>query len=164
MRKVHNSCCVLMVFVAVLMALALLDGRGHAAAPEVQNKYVGTEKCAECHQKIVEKFRQNSGKATTHKNAISLLQRKLTPKELEGCLACHTTGYGEATGFVSYEKTPHLADVGCESCHGMGYVHIVKYSKKAITRKPSMETCTRCHDPAVISPIKYKNSMYAGGH
>lgn len=148
-------------------ALAALGGDENpalAAAVELENKYVGTEKCAECHQKIVENFRKNSGKAHTKDKAVGLMKRKLTSQEFEACLKCHSTGYGERSGFVSYEATPHLADVGCESCHGMGYVHIVKYNKKAITRKPRMETCAKCHDPATITPIKYKNSMYAGGH
>lgn len=153
-----------MVLWAGLVVLAWDENPAQAAAVIPENKYVGTEKCAECHQKIVENFRKNSGKAQTKDNAVGLMKRKLTNQEFEACLKCHTTGYGEPSGFVSYEATPHLADVGCESCHGMGYAHIAKYNKKAITRKPSMETCAKCHDPATITPIKYKNSMYAGGH
>ena len=38
------------------------------------------------------------------------------------CLKCHTTGYGQPTGYKD-AKSEGLTDVGCESCHGPGSKH-----------------------------------------
>lgn len=80
--------------------------------------YRGSKSCRICHKKaftICEK--------RPHAHAYETLVKKNRQFNPE-CVRCHTVGLGFLTGFVSQEKTPHLAGVGCESCHGVGSNHI----------------------------------------
>ena len=40
------------------------------------------------------------------------------------CLKCHSTGFGQPTGFKSLKETPNLAANTCENCHGPGSEHV----------------------------------------
>ncbi|MHB8865731.1 MAG: multiheme c-type cytochrome, partial [Pirellulaceae bacterium] len=73
------------------------------------------KRCASCH---FEQFMQWKG--TPHGTAFSLLTKKYEkdPK----CLECHTTGYGEKTGYGAVNDES-LQNVGCEVCHGPGSKH-----------------------------------------
>ncbi len=134
-----------------------------AFGEEEENKYVGVDACEDCHYEIVEIYKETSSKA--HSDASVLVMReKLTTAEFQNCLSCHTTGYGEKSGFVSFEQTPHLANVGCESCHGMGYLHTMDGSTESIMRTPSIELCSTCHDDSKIERIHYDGRIHAGGH
>ncbi len=86
------------------------------ADPPADQEYVGNKRCASCH------FKQYmSWKQSPHSKAFSLLTKKYeTDAE---CLKCHTTGYGEPTGYKDAKSTPALQDVGCETCHGPGSKH-----------------------------------------
>ncbi|MCC6123640.1 MAG: cytochrome c family protein [Pirellulales bacterium] len=79
--------------------------------------YVGTTKCASCHLK-----ENLSWKKMKHAKAFDDLPAAY--KEDKSCLACHVTGFGEATGFKSAAATPKLASVSCEACHGPGSEHV----------------------------------------
>ncbi len=131
--------------------------------PAKENWYVGTDACASCHSETVESFKANSKKAKS-KKSVMIMKEKLTEAEFRACLACHTTGYGNKSGFVSYEQTPHLADVGCESCHGMGGLHSEDGDPESISRKPTLKTCETCHDDSKIARISYDGRIYSGGH
>ncbi len=128
-----------------------------------QNKYVGVEACVECHEDIVKTFRANSEKAVSDK-AILKMREKLTAAEFQECYSCHTTGYGEPSGFVSFEQTPHLAHVGCESCHGMGYLHTQEQTAESLPQKPTLEVCKKCHDDTKVTRIYFDGRIHAGGH
>ncbi len=128
-----------------------------------ENKYVGVDACADCHYEIVEIYNKTSSKAQSNESVL-VMREKLTEKEFQECLSCHTTGYGEESGFVSFEQTPHLAVVGCESCHGMGYLHTIEGSVETIMRTPALELCETCHDDSRVNRIKYDGRIHAGGH
>ncbi|MGF1679257.1 MAG: multiheme c-type cytochrome, partial [Candidatus Methylacidiphilales bacterium] len=40
------------------------------------------------------------------------------------CIACHTVGFGTASGYRRVFAGNKLTHVGCESCHGPGSVHV----------------------------------------
>ena len=86
-----------------------------AEPPEGQT-YVGTKECAACH---FEQFMAWRG--TPHAKAFEILPAKYQADET--CLKCHSTGFGQPTGFKTIEQTPNLAGNSCEGCHGPGSKH-----------------------------------------
>ena len=122
-------------------------------APPEGQEYTGAKECASCH------FKQfMTWKSEKHAKSFDLL-----PAEYQTdakCLKCHTTGYGEATGFKDAESTPSLAGTTCESCHGPGSKHgeIAKgFGKEKLTAEQEKEArdsiymvlpglvCINCH-------------------
>lgn len=107
------------------------------------NRYVGSDACDECHKKQFKKWKKRP-----HSRAFSKLKGKArkNPK----CLKCHTTAYGEKTGFVDTATTPHHALVGCEACHGPGGAHVDALRKNEKAREMKIEygnqaRCASCH-------------------
>ncbi len=143
-----------------VLPIASVQGADTAAT---QNKYVGVDACADCHEDIVANFRKNAAKAHSDESILTM-REKLTDAEFRACFECHTTGNGEASGFVSFETTPHLGIVGCESCHGMGYLHTIEQTTDSLTVKPSSDVCQKCHDDTRVKRIKYDGKIHAGGH
>lgn len=146
-------------------------GRGEEAAAGGDNfilggGYVGSAKCAECHNKpdtaIYDRFMKFSRKS--HSLDSVKRMKGLDAKEREGCYRCHTTGYGKPTGFVSPEKTPQLADVGCEACHGPGKLHTQTMDMAHIVRKVTIDVCAKCHNDAKVKSFRFKGVIYAGAH
>jgi Cytochrome c554 and c-prime len=107
------------------------------------SKYVGISACATCHSKAVEIW-----KTTKHSHAYqTLLDRKRTSDP--ECVSCHVVGFSEKGGFVSQEKSPHLADVQCEACHGARKDHALNPTVKSIAavEHPAKKACLGCHTP-----------------
>jgi len=118
--------------------------------PLTEVKYLGAERCAECHQPFVE-----SWKKTKHASAISSLEHAGKSFDPE-CVICHTVGFGEG-GFYSMEATPGLANVQCEVCHGPGREHLADFEKplNAITES----VCLKCHTRDTSPDFSYKNYL-----
>ncbi len=133
------------------------DTKWHATVqdpPPAGQTYTGIKACAACHFDQYMKWKKSK-----HAAAFEIL----TPKYQEDakCLKCHTTGYGEPTGFKSIAATPQLAGNGCETCHGPGSIHekiSQKYAKvKTLTPEQDKEVrgstwlmlpqnvCVECH-------------------
>jgi len=124
------------------------------AAPEGQS-YTGSKQCSSCHFKQYMSWKK-SKHAT---DAFGKLAEKY--KTDATCLPCHTTGYGQATGFKDAATTPNLAGTTCEACHGPGSEHekICKEyaNKKKLTAEEEKKArdsiykilpgnvCSRCH-------------------
>ena len=89
---------------------------GPEPAPPEGQTYTGSKRCASCH---FEQFM--AWKKTGHSKAFETLTAKYQkdPK----CLKCHTTGFGEPTGFKDNTSTGALAGITCETCHGPGSKH-----------------------------------------
>ncbi len=85
-------------------------------APPANQTYTGSKRCASCH------FKQfMSWKKTKHSKTFNLLPDEY--KTDAKCLKCHSTGYGEETGFKDIESSSSLAGTTCEACHGPGSKH-----------------------------------------
>lgn len=85
-------------------------------APPAGQTYIGAKECASCH------FKQfMAWKKTKHADSLKLLPAKYQADPT--CLKCHTTGYGEKSGFKDLKSTPALAGNSCENCHGPGSKH-----------------------------------------
>lgn len=114
--------------------------------------YVGTEACRTCHPSA-----NAAWEKTAHAHAWETLQKAETDPKRYGwpvtaypdCVSCHVVGFGEQTGFASFEETPQLVGVGCERCHGPGSEHLATNGQKKLGMlggvQPSM-VCMHCHD------------------
>jgi hypothetical protein len=115
--------------------------------------YVGTKECAACH---IEQFM--TWRASPHAKAFDNLPAKYRGDAT--CLKCHTTGYGQATGFKSLQQTPNLVANSCENCHGPGSKHVEvakSFGQKKLTPQEQTQVrdaiylmlpknvCVECH-------------------
>jgi hypothetical protein len=120
--------------------------------PEGQT-FMGAKNCSSCHLDQFLDWRE-----TKHAKGFEILPAKY--REDASCLKCHTTGFGEATGFKTMATTPQLAGASCESCHGPGSKHgeIAKsfgqkklskdeelYVRSTIHRMQPKNVCVDCH-------------------
>ena len=99
------------------------------------SKFVGTDKCGECHAKALAVWSK-----TPHSHATDSLvkppnTRGHIPRHFDPeCLSCHVTGWEPqqfvpfTSGYLSLEQTPLLANSGCENCHGPGSAHVAAES------------------------------------
>ena len=132
-----------------------------AVAPPRDAKYVGAERCGECHTEAYDQW-----KGTGHAKAFESLvhghdgttSRIYDPE----CIACHVVGWDPQkvvpfkSGYVSKEKTGHLIGVQCENCHGPGSAHIKFVNDDNLTaarqetriKRDDAERslCYSCHD------------------
>ena len=146
-----------------------LEGLGIKSQPHASGrKFVGSEKCGDCHTEAFKKWSE-----TPHAHATDSL---VTPPNSRGeiarhsdpeCLSCHVTGwepqlyYPFDSGYLSLEKTPLLKHNGCENCHGPGSAHVAaesgegEASEETIAKlRESMKLpiagaerkCMECHD------------------
>lgn len=129
-----------------------------------ENPYVGTAACKDCHEVEYENFTKFAKKAHSDRS-VKLMASDLTEAELAECYGCHTTGYKQPGGFVSYEKTPHLADAGCEVCHGPGYEHVESGGDADFIKgKLTMDDCVDCHNEDRVKAFNFKPLLYGGAH
>jgi hypothetical protein len=126
--------------------------------------YVGSQKCAKCHEKSFEIW-----KKTPHAHAYHELETAAHPglRQYDGeCVACHVVGFGYQGGFKDEVSTPRLKDVGCESCHGPASMHVSNPNNRkvralmnpfrpqenetpeATTKRLNLidQACQKCHD------------------
>lgn len=150
------------ILFALLPLLLLLLPPAPALAAEARS-YVGTDACAPCHADQHATFRKYAKKSKSA-HSVKVMAAKLTREEVQGCYACHTTGYGKPGGFVSFESTPHLADAGCEVCHGPGSAHVDSGGDVSLIDKPTMEGCVVCHNEQRVRSFNFKPLLHGGAH
>ena len=105
-----------------------------------QNGYVSATACQQCHQ---QEYLQWS--ATRHAFAFETLLKKERYFDA-GCVSCHTTGLGYATGFQIGDPDSTLKGVQCETCHGPGKQHVGNPKKNNIRSGADTSLCLQCHD------------------
>jgi hypothetical protein len=105
------------------------------------SKYMGDQSCLSCHQP-----QHDNWKNTGHAKAYQTLVREKRESD-HTCLPCHTTGFGELSGFSDV-----LENVQCESCHGPRRGHPDDGKKgPAVAEKQ----CLVCHSPAKSPNFDY---------
>ena len=112
----------------------------HPLEQDQQNGYVSATACQQCHQ---QEYLQWS--ATRHAFAFETLLKKERYFDA-GCLSCHTTGLGYATGFQIGDQDSTLKGVQCETCHGPGKQHVGNPKKTNIRSGADTSLCLECHD------------------
>lgn len=160
MKNIRFSLLIVLACLGMTLPGAFSAPRAKSAA---QPTYVGAAACESCHEDEYASYNKNSRKAHSW-NSILKMRGKLSPAEVQECYACHTTGYGKPGGFVSFEKTPELANVGCESCHGPGSLHAESGEAGDIRRTPDINGCLACHNAERIQNFNFKPMLYHGGH
>jgi hypothetical protein len=123
------------------------------AQPPAGQTFVGNKECAACHFDQFMTWRKSP-----HAKAFDILPAKYRTDA--SCLKCHSTGFGQPTGFTSLQQTPNLAANGCENCHGPGSKHAEvaksygqkklseqeqKYVRSTIYRMQPKNVCVDCH-------------------
>ncbi|WP_010586927.1 multiheme c-type cytochrome [Schlesneria paludicola] len=137
--------------------------------------YVGAEKCAGCHSKAFEHWKETGhARAFTtlkegpwHENRaeekIGWIPRQFDPE----CLSCHVTGWNPqemlryGSGYVKEQVSPHLLGQQCENCHGPASLHVSREEAgaamdellegrrmvKRTLAEAKKTMCIECHDP-----------------
>ena len=82
---------------------------------------------------------------TPHEHAWASLKATNDHHDPE-CVACHVTGWGDSSGFITEASTPKLINVTCEACHGPGEEHN-NLQTKTPNGKLGKQFCVKCHDP-----------------
>ena len=127
--------------------------RKHPRVPlENGLKYVGSQSCAPCHEKIFEHW-----KTTQHASAWATLDEVGSEADPE-CITCHVIGFDYEEGFITKEKTPELINVGCENCHGPGSKHVGSAGVEEPGRPRSV--CLDCHTPEHSGPYAGNREKY----
>lgn len=130
------------------------------APPDIENIYVGKERCKECHEETVVSWAK-----TAHARALDSLLRK--GKEYDPqCLPCHVTGMNDKShggGFISLNLTPHMVNVQCEQCHGPGGLH-AQDPENVSARLSGEQTCLNCHTRDTDPGFSYKKKQKTGIH
>jgi 2',3'-cyclic-nucleotide 2'-phosphodiesterase (5'-nucleotidase family) len=118
-----------------------------------EDHYLGQETCKRCHEEVYQKLAKMD-----HARAYETLT-KTNSEGLAECLVCHTTGYGEPTGFGS-SSSVDLKNVQCESCHGMGSRHKRDGSYKQV----SEQKCLACHTKERSPGFNYNTYLKKTSH
>jgi len=105
------------------------------------SNYLGDASCLTCHQP-----QHDNWKKTGHARAYQTLVRDKRESD-HTCLPCHTTGFGEVSGFADV-----LGNVQCESCHGPRRGHPDDGKKGPVV---SEKQCLVCHNPAKSPNFNY---------
>lgn len=157
-RSIWIKGCLLLLAAFVVSAVMTGTGRTNSG------QYVGSDACQDCHELEYGNYKKFAKKAHSGES-VKIMMGDLTKEELVECYGCHMTGYGKPGGFVSFEKTPNMAEAGCEVCHGPGYDHVESGGDpELIKRNLKLEDCQTCHNPERVEAFDFKPLLFGGAH
>lgn len=130
------------------------------------NKFVGSEKCGDCHTTAYEIWQGTPHAEATEHIVHPPEERGDVPRHFDPeCITCHVTGWNNVefypyeSGYLSLEESGHLTGSGCENCHGPGSAHVAAETDGAdddvltalreemrLTLENAREKCMECHD------------------
>lgn len=142
--------------------------------PPAPNRFVGAERCKNCHEAKEAGDQFGTWHQQEHAKAFDVLASEeakkvaakagvADPQKSDQCLKCHVTAFGEPKENVHRSFDAKLG-VQCESCHGPGEQHVKARMKAAadeeegkppsytkipddeIVKQAPLETCTKCHN------------------
>lgn len=155
---------------SLLVSAVLIIMSGELLVPHMvqsgaPNRYLGSAACADCHATEYETFTTYAKKAKSDEH-VRQMASNLKPFELEGCYGCHTTGYKQPGGFVSFAETPDLGHCGCEVCHGPGQAHVESGGEASLIKASlTFEAdCKHCHIDARNQQFDLRPLTKAGAH
>ncbi len=102
-----------------------------------QSVYATEQTCKTCHAAAHARWEESR-----HGHAYSTLKKVNKAFDPE-CLACHTTGFNQAGGFLSEVDTPELENVQCEVCHGPRKDHA--QAPAGGFAQEARQACGKCH-------------------
>jgi len=120
--------------------------------PPEDQTFIGSKQCSACHLDQYLAWRK-----TKHAKSFEILPAKYQTDA--SCLACHSTGHGQPTGYKD-ASTAALAGTSCEACHGPGSKHgeIAKgFGNQKLTKEQELyvrstihlvlpdNACIKCH-------------------
>lgn len=122
-----------LVTVFACVGLVLAQG-GKDAKPAAANKYIGAEKCKNCHAADTSGNQYAAWQKSGHAKAYATLAtdkakeyakaKKIEdPQKSDECMKCHRTAFGVAADQIKKGFDPNQG-VQCESCHGPGEQHM----------------------------------------
>ena len=138
-----------------LAALNLEKGDRAACAPVGDRPaYVGTERCATCHEEAYAFWQK-----TKHAEAWATLKDGGKHYDLT-CVGCHVVGYQKPGGFCRLKDVSGFENVGCENCHGPGGRHVEDEDPDSIILASTRATCaTDCHVPEHSDAFVYETYL-----
>ena len=154
---------ILWLFIALACVTSLSAGKAILRGEEKERHYVGSKACSECHGEEYGNFVKYAKKNRSYES-IRVMQKGLTPQEIQKCYECHTTGYGKPGGFRSEKETPDLKNAGCEVCHGPGSAHVESEDAEDIRGSLTVKDCESCHSSERVETFNYKPLVYGGAH
>ena len=132
------------------------------ASQEGEDNYLGTRKCAACHQSIVTAYEHGP-----HFGSLIALEDSGSESDA-ACMACHVTGWSRPNGYGQMDlELRDLSRVQCEACHGYGTAH----ARDGSMRETARASCAACHDgefpegcPGGAEPFDYAKSWAKIAH
>lgn len=167
MRRVRIAAASL----AVLAAAVTLGVSHSGPGPAAENRYVGADKCKNCHAKDEagnphkawmesKHAKAFESLASDHAKTIAMERGIADPQKSDQCVRCHVTAFGVAAEKLKKGFLP--AGVQCEVCHGPGEEHMKARLLAAgsgsapgalqvlpegeVTMPKTAELCLQCHN------------------
>jgi len=121
--------------VGLVLAQAGKDAKGGPApGKSTSNKFIGADKCKNCHQAHESGDQFGVWQKAGHSHAFAALASDQAkeiakakgiddPQKSDQCMKCHQTAFGVAADEIKKGFDPK-AGVQCESCHGPGEQHM----------------------------------------